>query len=78
MSCSPYSLNAPTEKPPVSARTGFPGSGRCSRPASVTSRAYGSCYAFAQGIVNATLVGHYTPDQVTALLDYHLERLRAG
>ncbi|MEU7004308.1 TetR/AcrR family transcriptional regulator [Nonomuraea sp. NPDC046570] len=35
-------------------------------------------YAFAQGIVNATLVGHYTPEEVTALLDYHLARLRAG
>lgn len=33
-------------------------------------------YAFAQGIVNATLVGHYTPEEVTALLDYHLARLR--
>ena len=35
-------------------------------------------YAFAQGIVNATLVGHYTPEQVAALLDYHLARLHAG
>ncbi|MED7923862.1 TetR/AcrR family transcriptional regulator [Nonomuraea sp. LP-02] len=35
-------------------------------------------YAFAQGIVNATLVGHYTPEEVAALLDYHLARLRAG
>ncbi|WP_433361528.1 TetR/AcrR family transcriptional regulator [Streptosporangium sp. CA-115845] len=35
-------------------------------------------YAFAQGIVNATLVGHYTPKEVAALLDYHLARLRAG
>lgn len=34
-------------------------------------------YAFAQGIVNATLVGHYTPEEVAALLDYHLARLRA-
>ncbi|MFD2352020.1 hypothetical protein ACFSTC_26320 [Nonomuraea ferruginea] len=29
-----------------------------------------------QGIVNATLVGHYTPEEVTASLDYHLARLR--
>lgn len=35
-------------------------------------------YAFAQGIVNATLVGHYTPEEVVALLDHHLARLRAG
>ncbi|MFI7027665.1 TetR/AcrR family transcriptional regulator [Microbispora rosea] len=35
-------------------------------------------YAFAQGIVNATLVGHYTPKEVAALLDYHLARLRVG
>ncbi|WP_440101949.1 TetR/AcrR family transcriptional regulator [Streptosporangium sp. H16] len=35
-------------------------------------------YAFAQGVVNATLVGHYTPEEVAALLDYHLARLRAG
>jgi AcrR family transcriptional regulator len=34
-------------------------------------------YAFAQGIVNPTLVGHYTPDDVAALLDHHLSRLRA-
>ncbi|MFF0866814.1 TetR/AcrR family transcriptional regulator [Nonomuraea sp. NPDC003560] len=34
-------------------------------------------YAFAQGIVNATLVGHYTPKEVAALLDHHLARLRA-
>lgn len=35
-------------------------------------------HAFAQGTVNATLVGHYTPEEVTALLDHHLARLRAG
>ncbi|WP_214322933.1 TetR/AcrR family transcriptional regulator [Nonomuraea sediminis] len=35
-------------------------------------------YAFAQGIVNAALVGHYTPKEVVAALDYHLARLRAG
>ncbi|MGW0807676.1 TetR/AcrR family transcriptional regulator [Nonomuraea sp. NPDC002799] len=34
-------------------------------------------YAFAQGIVNATLVGHYTSEEVVAALDYHLARLRA-
>ncbi|MDA0634405.1 TetR/AcrR family transcriptional regulator [Nonomuraea sp. MCN248] len=34
-------------------------------------------YAFAQGIVNTTLVGHYTPEGVAALLDYHLARLHA-
>ncbi|WP_181308525.1 TetR/AcrR family transcriptional regulator [Nonomuraea fuscirosea] len=34
-------------------------------------------YAFALGIVNPTLVGHYTPDDVAALLDHHLSRLRA-
>ncbi|MEV5896054.1 TetR/AcrR family transcriptional regulator [Nonomuraea fuscirosea] len=34
-------------------------------------------YAFAQGIVNPTLVGHYTSDDVAALLDHHLSRLRA-
>ncbi|MEV4222220.1 TetR/AcrR family transcriptional regulator [Nonomuraea sp. NPDC049725] len=35
-------------------------------------------YAFAQGIVNATLVGHYTPEDVAALLDHQLARLVAG
>ncbi|SDH58829.1 DNA-binding transcriptional regulator, AcrR family [Nonomuraea jiangxiensis] len=34
-------------------------------------------YAFAQGIVNSTLVGHYTSEEVAALLDYHLARLGA-
>ncbi|TKK91717.1 TetR/AcrR family transcriptional regulator [Herbidospora galbida] len=34
-------------------------------------------YAFAQGVVNATLVGHYTPAEVAALLDEHLARLGA-
>ncbi|WP_030452455.1 TetR/AcrR family transcriptional regulator [Herbidospora cretacea] len=34
-------------------------------------------YAFAQGVVNAALVGHYTPQEVTALLDEHLGRMSA-
>jgi hypothetical protein len=32
-------------------------------------------FTFALGMVNPTLIGHYTPAQVTATLDYHLTRL---
>lgn len=32
-------------------------------------------FTFALGMVNPTLIGHYTPEQVTAALDYHLTRL---
>ncbi|MBB5783669.1 TetR/AcrR family transcriptional regulator [Nonomuraea jabiensis] len=34
-------------------------------------------FAFAQGMVHPTLVGHYSPEAVVAAVDYHLDRLRA-
>ncbi|WP_336206609.1 TetR/AcrR family transcriptional regulator [Nonomuraea sp. LPB2021202275-12-8] len=34
-------------------------------------------FAFAQGMVNPALIGHYAPDEVVAAVDYHLDRLFA-
>ncbi|WP_329429392.1 hypothetical protein OG339_11875 [Streptosporangium sp. NBC_01495] len=32
-------------------------------------------FAFAQGLVNPALIGHYTPEAVVAAVDYHRDRL---
>ncbi|MFI7130593.1 TetR/AcrR family transcriptional regulator [Nonomuraea sp. NPDC050153] len=34
-------------------------------------------FAFAQGLVQPALIGHYSPEAVVAAVDYHLDRLRA-